>query len=257
MIPRLLALDFDGVICNGLREYFQTAWRAYAQIWHIHGEPPAGLAEVFYRLRPVVETGWEMPVLLYALQSSITETEIFAHWPTLVQILIQKEQLVPSQIAAIVDGLRDVWIAQDLKGWLALHEFYPGVPAQLAAWLAADIQLVIISTKEGRFIQQLLTDQGVVFPTSAIFGKETKQPKYVTLRHLQQTLGVDYADIWFIEDRLATLQQVRSYPDLQAVRLFLAAWGYNTSNERASAPAGIRVLSLETFRGTFTDWIIN
>gem|GEM_PF-4100580 len=25
--PTLIALDFDGVLCNGLIEYFQTAWR--------------------------------------------------------------------------------------------------------------------------------------------------------------------------------------------------------------------------------------
>ncbi|MCY7286501.1 MAG: HAD family hydrolase, partial [Cyanobacteria bacterium CAN_BIN43] len=36
--PTLLALDFDGVLCNGLMEYFQTAWRVYCQIW---SHPPA------------------------------------------------------------------------------------------------------------------------------------------------------------------------------------------------------------------------
>jgi 3-deoxy-D-manno-octulosonate 8-phosphate phosphatase KdsC-like HAD superfamily phosphatase len=27
--PQTLALDFDGVLCDGLLEYFETAWRAY------------------------------------------------------------------------------------------------------------------------------------------------------------------------------------------------------------------------------------
>ena len=31
--PTILALDFDGVICDGLIEYFQTFWRTYCQIW--------------------------------------------------------------------------------------------------------------------------------------------------------------------------------------------------------------------------------
>ena len=33
--PTVLALDFDGVLCNGLSEYFQTAWRTYSQFWQI------------------------------------------------------------------------------------------------------------------------------------------------------------------------------------------------------------------------------
>ncbi|MHC5726941.1 MAG: HAD family hydrolase, partial [Nostoc sp.] len=31
--PTILALDFDGVICDGLIEYFEVSWRTYCQIW--------------------------------------------------------------------------------------------------------------------------------------------------------------------------------------------------------------------------------
>ncbi|XTZ20952.1 MAG: HAD family hydrolase, partial [cyanobacterium endosymbiont of Rhopalodia fuxianensis] len=34
--PQILALDFDGVICNGLLEYFQTTKSTYTQIWTEH-----------------------------------------------------------------------------------------------------------------------------------------------------------------------------------------------------------------------------
>ena len=66
--PTLIALDFDGVLCNGLIEYFQTAWRTYSQIWQLSDEVQSNdLVEKFYRLRPVIEIGWEMPVLIRAL----------------------------------------------------------------------------------------------------------------------------------------------------------------------------------------------
>jgi len=72
---QILALDFDGVICDGLIEYFQTAWRTYCQIWKPSlPTPPAGAAS-FYQLRPVIETGWEMPVLIRALVLGITEAK--------------------------------------------------------------------------------------------------------------------------------------------------------------------------------------
>ena len=67
-IPEVLALDFDGVLCDGLVEYFQTAWQTYTQVWAVdETPPPPGMAGAFYRLRPVIETGWEMPVLIRAM----------------------------------------------------------------------------------------------------------------------------------------------------------------------------------------------
>src|SRR5260370_42016744 len=53
-----------------MREYFESAWRAYRRLRaSVPPAPPAGLFESFARLRPLVETGWEMPVLLHALSS--------------------------------------------------------------------------------------------------------------------------------------------------------------------------------------------
>ena len=33
MFPQILASDFDGVICDGLIEYFASTERAYQKIW--------------------------------------------------------------------------------------------------------------------------------------------------------------------------------------------------------------------------------
>ena len=32
---QLIAFDFDGVICDGLLEYFQTAWQAYCEVFSV------------------------------------------------------------------------------------------------------------------------------------------------------------------------------------------------------------------------------
>jgi hypothetical protein len=31
--PDILAIDFDGVLCDGMREYFETSRRTYARVW--------------------------------------------------------------------------------------------------------------------------------------------------------------------------------------------------------------------------------
>lgn len=257
--PTVLALDFDGVICDGLIEYFQTAWRAYCYLWQPSDTtPPQGLAEQFYRLRPVVESGWEMPLVLRSLLLGTPESDILVNWGAIAQDLVTAEEIVPATIGATVDRIRDEWIAADLGNWLAQHRFYPGVIERLYQTLQSTVQVVIITTKEGRFVQKLLQQQNVDVPPSQIFGKEVRQPKAQTLRHVlhvNQDKG-DRPSIWFIEDRLKTLQSIEDQADLQPVGLFLADWGYNTADDRTVAANGdrIQLLSLATFAQDFSVW---
>jgi hypothetical protein len=71
--PRILALDFDGVLCDGMIEYFQISKRTYETLW------PEIIPEDFFpsfsQLRPVIETGWEMPLLLRSLVLGIPDGE--------------------------------------------------------------------------------------------------------------------------------------------------------------------------------------
>ncbi|WAL58544.1 HAD family hydrolase [Thermocoleostomius sinensis] len=258
--PAILALDFDGVVCDGLIEYFQTAWQAYCQLWKpAETVPPQGLDAKFYRLRPVVESGWEMPVLIQTILDGLPEAEILAHWGTLASYKAQEANLTPIEIAATVDRVRDEWISRDVDHWLSQHQFYPGIIARIQQMLADSIDVVIITTKEGRFVRQLLQQQQIDLPENCIFGKEVKQPKSQTLRDLLSALQQGDApttEIWFVEDRLKTLQAIQAASDLDRVQLFLADWGYNTPYDRelADRTTGIHLLSLSTFVQAFSQW---
>lgn len=252
--PGTLALDFDGVICDGLIEYFQTAWRAYCQLFEPdRPNPPAGLAERFYPLRPVVESGWEMPILIFALRSGYGDGDILRNWSAIAPELTAAAELDRAQVAATVDGVRDRWIKADLDDWLSQHRFYPGVIERIAKAQAAGTILYIVSTKEGRFIQQLLSRAGLELSRDQILGKEVKRPKYETLRLLK----ADHPQpLWFIEDRLQALVEASEQEDLQDVALFLANWGYNTSSDRQQAEKSDRVhlLTLDTFSKDSSGW---
>ncbi|XGB40802.1 MAG: hypothetical protein LVS60_10215 [Nodosilinea sp. LVE1205-7] len=165
--------------------------------------PPAGLADRFYPLRPVVESGWEMPLVLRALLRGVADAEILTNWSGMVSTLLAETGLQAGEWAAAVDGVRDSWMQTDLDGWLGLHRFYPGVIERLGQVTAAGVRTIIISTKEGRFIQQLLDRQGVRLAPEQILGKEVQRPKYETLRQLSQAGA---GPIWFVEDRLQALQ---------------------------------------------------
>ena len=245
MSDRLMALDFDGVICNGLREYFQTSWRVYSQLWDVPHRVPSGkLAETFYRLRPVVETGWEMPLVLHALESGLSEADILRDWSSLATGLLQKSNMDAKSIGAMVDRTRDQWMVEDFADWLSYQTFYPG----MIEFLKSCDRFVIISTKEGRFIRALLQPCGIELQDDQLYGKERQQPKHEILRALKP----DYSHITFIEDRYKTLQTVAKQPDLGDIDLLLADWGYNLESEREAARKSdrIQLVSLTEFAGS-------
>ena len=60
--------------------------------------------------------------------------------------------------------------------------------------------------------------------------------------------------LWFVEDRRPTLEAVRATPSLQAVRCFLASWGYLAPGDLEQLPAGITALHPEQFAAPLARW---
>lgn len=256
--PKILTLDFDGVICNGLLEYFQTTKSTYTQIWTEHSSDFLDtFADSFYRLRPVIETGWEMPILLRALVLGFNQNQMQDNWTKLCQKIIVSDNLNKQTLMTQLDEVRDHWIHSDLEGWLKLHRFYPGMIKKIGKIIRSSTLLYIVTTKEGRFVQQLLRKQGVELPRKNILGKEVKQPKYKILRHLIQENSLLYNQLWFVEDLLKTLEKVQQQSDLKEVKLFLANWGFNTSknHDLAKSNPDINLLSLEQFNNSYSSWL--
>lgn len=259
-IPDILALDFDGVCCDGLREYFEASRRTCARVWPAD-EPPAESAfEAFAALRPVILSGWEMPVLLRAIARGIPRTEILGGWERVRDDLVAMG--APSGDALIrhlgqaLDEVRREWIAADEAGWLARHVPYVGVD-ELRRLVAAPARSVLVTTKEGAFARRILDAWGVQL--ADVQGKETGAHKCLNLRGLIVAWTAERGTrprLAFVDDRLETLEHVTTHPDLDDVALFLAAWGYNTEAARATAGADprIRLLTLEQFRQGPAVW---
>jgi phosphoglycolate phosphatase-like HAD superfamily hydrolase len=93
-------------------------------------------------------------------------------------------------------------------------------------------------------------------PADRVWGKEQARPKPELLRVLARERGVGYGDIWFVEDRLKTLQSVEREGDLTEMGLFLATWGYvmPTDKDEAARDRRIVSLTLERFCQEFSSW---
>jgi phosphoglycolate phosphatase-like HAD superfamily hydrolase len=239
---RILALDFDGTICDGMAEYWQTAWRTYTQVWQLDRiEPPAGMAEKFRELRPLIEVGWEMPVLIRAIGLGISTERMLSSWQRIRDRIIADSRLSGVKVSQELDRVRDNWIEQDLTSWLRLHQFYPGVVEMFKTLPDRKIQPIIITTKESRFVSQLLKEQGIEIGSEFIWGKELKRSKTDSLKQILDRGTKKSPTVWFVEDKLSTLAKVASQPELEAVKLYLADWGYNTVAERESAQQQTRI----------------
>jgi hypothetical protein len=166
----------------------------------------------------LIEVGWEMPVLIAALATGIASDRIWSSWQRVRDRVLLDSQLGAVKIGTQLDAVRDNWIRQDVNSWLSLHQFYPGTIDLLASLSDRQIQPIIITTKESRFVKQLLDSNSKRVPT-----------------------------IQFIEDRLTTLQKISTRSDLDSIELYLADWGYNTATDRASLQnqSRIKLLSID------------
>ena len=256
--PKILALDFDGVVCDTVREAGRSAWEVIRPLRGAgNGAIPPEAMEAFVRLRPAVESGWEFPVVLWSILDGVPEAALLAEFQgKWRQVALERIGLTPQELGARFDTARDQAIAHDLDGWLAGQGLYPGMAARLNATLGQGPRVYIITTKGGRFAHKLLEVNGVSFPLDRVWGREQQRPKPELLRVLRKQESADFRDIWFVEDRLKTLQAVTQEPDLRDVGLFLAAWGYVTPKDCDDAAKDPRIvpLSLERFCGGFALW---
>jgi len=231
----ILALDFDGVLCDGMAEYFETSRRTAAKVWP--DDPVSGddVLPAFRRLRPVIMTGWEMPLLLRAIRLGRPEADILRDW----------------------EGVRDREVVADPRAG-QLGRLLTRTLDELRRLVGEPERTVLVTTKEGEFARLILDDWRVKL--ADIQGKEAGTHKCDNLRALIGAYATAHGRrprVWFVEDRLETLEHVTTHPDLEDVGLFLAAWGYNTPATRATAQASRRVhlLELDRFRRGLGAWL--
>ena len=233
-LPRVLVLDFDGVICDGMPEYFESSSRAHRA--SLGRTPDPGRREElfarFAALRPAVETGWEMIALvdMLAERDPSGDRELRERWAAVRDEWVGRTAIEPKKLAEALDSVRDTWVREDLPGWLARHTFFPGMTAWLRQLCESGRVWYVVTTKEARFNVALLEWQQVPIARAHVFGKQwPKREKWEVLRELAVRHGLPPAGegLWFVEDRFETLRGLHERAqDLSAARLYLADWGY-------------------------------
>ena len=245
----IYALDFDGVICDSVRETAIAGWMGAHSIWpelFPQERPSEEKILAFKKVRPFLETGFETILLTKMIQEEIPFEEYQRHFKEHVSRIMEESHLDRPALISLFGGIRDRWIQQDQQDWLAAHGFFDGVLPALNAALASGKRLYILTTKQERFVQATLESQGVNFPVENIYGLDRKCKKEVLLAEF---LKGKPREIHFVEDRIQTLLRVETVPELDSVNLHYATWGYGTPQDQeiAADDPHIHLFSLPEF----------
>ena len=146
--------------------------------------------------------------------------------------LIKDFNLTVDTLKNLYGDTRDSWISDNLNDWVEKNPLFPGVAEKLQHLTEKGLWY-IVTTKQERFVKQILSASHVEIPDERIFGLDRKMSKQAVLiellkEHPEQT-------IYFVEDMLSSLLKVKNNNQLQSVKLLFAPWGYNTAQDRLYA----------------------
>ncbi len=242
----LLVLDFDGVICDSAPENAATAWRVCQFLWPQRfpaGPVPADAIPRFCAVRPYMETGYQAILMTRLMQEGAPAEQYTTQLASWQPRLLARLGLTKPELQQLFGAERDHWINTDLDGWLSYNRYYPGAADALNR-LRHNARVVILTTKERRFVQQLMRREGIDFATEDIYGLHEIVNKETTLANF--VADGEYSQVTFVEDRLATLQRMLPVIALNDIQLAYAPWGYTTPEQRKEAAREPRITVLKS-----------
>ena len=227
------ALDFDGVICDSAVETALTGWKAACHIWpDMPKTVPQAMIDRFRQVRPIIETGYEAILAMRLLYLGETTEAIYSSYADKIQALLDQAQVSTDELKKLFGETRDVWIENDLADWVNMNPLFPGIAAKLRQ-LGQEHTWYIITTKQERFVKQILKANAIELADERIFGLDRNMSKPEVLKDL--LLAHPNQTVYFAEDRLPTLLNVMKHEALADVKLIFALWGYNTAEDKARA----------------------
>jgi phosphoglycolate phosphatase-like HAD superfamily hydrolase len=244
----LLVFDFDGVLMDGMPEYWWSARRAAQRL-----DPSLVLPEQapasFAALRPHIHKGWEMVLVAAALARPDFSLEAWlSNYDQALALALAQVTASEEALQAALETVRDTALREDPAAWLALHRFFPGVERRLRQLGEEGVPWLVLTTKGGAYATRLL--EAAELEPQAVYGHERGSKPEVLLSLLNEE-----RPLWFVEDRRPTLERVRVTPGLEAVRCFLALWGYLAPGDSDGLPSrAIVPLDASRFAGPLADW---
>jgi len=239
---KLYALDFDGVLCDSAIETGITGWKVASKVWtDMQEEVPANMIDGFRQVRPVMETGYEAALIMRHLYEGVEPQSLLDSFGKHLKHMIRRDEIDVDRLKQRFGETRDQWITENLDQWIDMNPLFSGITDKLQQLNNGNV--TIITTKQERFVSQILSANALSFPSDKIYGLDRKLSKTQILTDLSAQ-HPDH-ELLFVEDRLPTLLNVIDDNQLQEVKLYFADWGYNTQQDKQDALANSSITTLD------------
>ena len=243
----LIVFDFDGVIVDGMEEYWWSASHAAETLFPtLTPSPPKDVPPSFRQLRPWVHHGWEM-VLLAAEYSQLEVSAWVADYAGQQAEAMARWGVSPDMLQQALDRVRHHALTSVRPQWFALHRPFPGVVERLKALGSEDVDWAVLTTKGAAFTAELL--DGLGLQPWRLYGREDGTKPDVLLR-LQEERPLRA----FVEDRRATLETVLATPGLGQLSCLLVRWGYLKPQDLIGLPDGMHSIDLKGLNRPLAEW---
>jgi phosphoglycolate phosphatase-like HAD superfamily hydrolase len=219
--PRVLALDFDGVICDSLEEALLISWNAYTGApVRAFVEPglagiPSEVIDRFTRCRPFARHlgHWLVPFTVRSVPSSHAE------------FLARYDELTTAMIKAFTSAARRyrAQVRRDhTDQWLAHHRVQPELAAAVA-------DAYIVTARDSRSVRQILSAHAIDIDERRIFG--SRSSKQGALRAIALREAVEPAAVTLVDDNIENCIAAQA----AGHGAWWATWGYNSPADHALA----------------------
>ena len=253
----ILVLDFDGVIVDGIKEYWSSSRQTCLNIFSSQEKErillPNEIPTTFKAMRPWVHHGWEMVILAAECSNKTSQLNLkglqnfSSNYQIECSLALEKWGWTPFQLQEALNQTRREAISNNFNQWLNFHQPFSLVTQRLKTLEKEGIEFAVLTTKSIEFTKKLL-DCFDLQP-KLVFGHESGS-KVDVLKQLLQTRIIQ----GFIEDRRTTLEKVLEDPKLKSIPCYLASWGYLKPQDKNNLPSGIKLLNSDTLREPISKW---
>ena len=229
---KLIALDFDGVICDSMDECMLVSYNAYFNRSQDKGidysEITSELQIRFKKYRYLVGPAQDFYFLWKSLLSTnaSSSNKIVKTYHKLKNDEMGKELPFAESFYILRSKLKENHFSQ----WILLNPIYKQIKSFLID--IVDINnLFIVTAKDTDSVLNILHANNIEINRKHIYGREMSLNKVKLFNKIIKETEIEPQNIFYIEDKISHLIKVRT----MGINGYLATWGYNSPSAKDEA----------------------
>jgi len=216
-LKKILALDFDGVICNSIDECLLVSYYAYTNTSDLSfdfSEINSNYKKQFRKYRYLVGPAHQFYYLWeIIINNNENIPEIFNK--------INSNKKLEEGFSNKFYTIRKELINDNYQRWIRLNPFYDDLFLILKENIDLN-DLYIVTSKDLISVNKLLISNSIYIDIEHIFSRELSFSKVKLFKLLNDKYQIPYNNIIFVDDKISHLIEVKSL----GVHCYLSMWGY-------------------------------